>query len=534
MTQLKNPSGLIIFSLFVGWLSDFLFYNKPLGLSFLIFIGVFSVGLWTLAQLENQSLHRKNLWLMIPMLFCATMVMLRANSTLTLLNVLISGFCLTLLAVFWTTGNSFSLGLIGFSTLPFRALGNMAARPIYVVDEHVDLEAVRVTGRDKLYPVMRGAVFAAPILFIFVGLLASADAVFAQSIMNVFDIQVTESVFTFIWRLLIVSGVSWLAIGYFAYSLRSAVNVPRPLPERVLGRVRSRFPLGTIESMTILVLINVLFGAFVSIQFAYLFGGQGFISLDGTSYAQYARRGFFELVTVACLTLLLIQFMNWFTVKKYKGDRNLFNLLSTLIIGFVIVMLISAFQRLSLYEWTFGFTQLRIYVHTFMVWMGGTLLWYLYTLWLRPNRFAVGALVCLFGFVISLNLLNPDAFIVRKNLERFESVGHLDLEYLTTLSADAVPQLITLAAVIDKEEAISSGKDCSALNWMSGSGSSLSSARVYDRGSCIESSKPDLLQEHLQALGNKYSSDASWQAWQAFHISHFRTATALSNYSVSQ
>ena len=73
--------------------------------------------------------------------------------------------------------------------------------------------------------------------------------------------------------------------------------------------------------------------------------------------------------------------------------------------------------------------------------------------WKRPDRFAIGAVICLFSFVATLNLLNPDAMIVRKNLQRYKTIGHLDLEYLTTLSADAVPSLIKLAAEIENQRA---------------------------------------------------------------------------------
>ncbi len=521
MNQLKNPSGLIIFSLFIGWLADFLFHGKSLGISLIIFVIIFLGGLWVLSNLEDQKLQKRNLWLVLPLLFCATMVMVRANETLTMLNVLIFGFTLTLLAMFSTTGKAGKLGVIGFATLPFRALGGMAIRPIGIVDEHVDFEVVRLAGRDKFYPVLRGTFLAAPILLVLVGLLASADAIFAQSVLRMLDIRISAAIFEFLWSGVIIFGISWIALGYLAYSLRSSVSVPRPLPERVLGKVRGRLPLGTIESRTILILVNLLFGLFVSIQFAYLFGGQSFLSLDGISYAEYARRGFFELVLVACITLFLVQCMNWFAVKKYRTDRIIFNTLASLAIGFVIVMLISAFQRLALYEWTFGFTQLRVAVHVFMVWMGVTLAWYVIALWVRPDRFAIGALVCLFGFVLSLNLLNPDAFIVRKNLERYQAVGHLDLDYLTELSADAVPHLIELAAEIENDLAISSGNECNSGSW----GSMVSSGRMVDK--CIEANDPDLLNDHLDRLNLIYYQQSAQTGWQSFHLGHHRALQTL-------
>jgi hypothetical protein len=48
------------------------------------------------------------------------------------------------------------------------------------------------------------------------------------------------------------------------------------------------------------------------------------------------------------------------------------------------------------------------------------------------------------GFSATLNLLNPDAFIVRQNVKRAASNELLDSPYLAGLSSDAVPTLVEL------------------------------------------------------------------------------------------
>ncbi|MFT5196547.1 MAG: hypothetical protein ACI85U_003583 [Candidatus Promineifilaceae bacterium] len=539
MIKLKNPSGLILFSIFIGWLANMLFYDKRPGISLIIFVAIFSTGFWMLSQLENRPLKKGNLWLLGPLFFCAVMVMIRANEVLIALNILTTIFCFVLLAIFMTTGKAHSLGLLGFGTLPFRAAGNMLLKPWPIVRDNlsVNTESIQLSARDTIYPVLRGVIFAIPVLLVFLGLLVSADAVFAQTILRLFDIDINFGILRFFWTVFVILAFGWAAAGYSAYALRTPASVAKPIPERILEKIRGRLPLGTIESLTILALIDLLFGTFVIIQFAYLFGGNQFIDLGDTSYAEYARRGFFELVAVAVLTLLLIQVMNWFTVKKHARDKLLFNLFSSLIIGFVIVMLISAFQRLALYEWTYGFTQLRIFVHTFVVWMGVALVWYVITLWRRPDRFAIGALLCLFGFVVTLNLLNPDAMIVRKNLQRYQTIGHLDLEYLTKLSADAVPDLILLAAEIETDftldngidNGIDNGNECSGHDWARVSSGSENSVDYSTRSTCIETSHPDLLTDNLISRANEYKHDPSWAAWQSFHIAHSRAALQLAN-----
>lgn len=532
MTKLKNPGGLLLFSLFVGWLAQMLFADKRPGISVIIFVTIFGVGFWVISQLEGQKIKKENMWLLAPLIFCAVMVMVRANMLVSFLNLMVVGFCMTLLGVFMTTGKSYSLGVLGFMTIPFRATGSMMIRPLPIVRDSVDLEAIHVASRETVYPVLRGTLIACPLLLIFAGLLISADAMFAQALFSLFDIELNLGIRKLLWHTFIILGVAWVTAGYSAYALRSSVKVARPIPERILGKVSKGLPLGIIESATVLGLINLLFGGFVIIQFAYLFGGRQFIQLDGISYAEYARRGFFEMLIVALLTLLLVQLLNWFTVKKYSRDKRWFNVMASVNIGFVLVMLVSAFQRLALYEWTYGFTQMRIFVHTFMVWMALVLCWYVLTLWYRPTRFAAGALMCLFGFVVSLNLINPDVMIVEKNLQRYQTMGHLDLEYLTSLSADAVPALIELNTIIEKDRIISTGNNCNGHEWASrvSAGSSLDSGYLSGTEVCIESSTPNVLKDELRARQADYAINLSWQAWPAFHIAYSRAAQSLGNW----
>ena len=68
--------------------------------------------------------------------------------------------------------------------------------------------------------------------------------------------------------------------------------------------------LGWIESIIILLGIDLLFAFFVGIQFKYFFGGQTNIHIDGFTFAEYARKGFSELVIVAVISLLIMQILN--------------------------------------------------------------------------------------------------------------------------------------------------------------------------------------------------------------------------------
>ncbi|MDQ3699572.1 MAG: DUF4173 domain-containing protein, partial [Chloroflexota bacterium] len=158
------------------------------------------------------------------------------------------------------------------------------------------------------------------------------------------------------------------------------------------------------------------------------------------AYRQYARRGFGELVVVTVLTLCLILGLRWVTSKRTVRQGAALNTLCSLMIGLALVMLASAFQRLLVWEAVEFYinTGVRLYVRWFIVWLGLAYAWLLVTLWLRQDRFAIGAFVVALGFLVTINVVNPDAEVAAHNLARDDD---LSTRYLSNLSADAVPAL---------------------------------------------------------------------------------------------
>ncbi len=185
------------------------------------------------------------------------------------------------------------------------------------------------------------------------------------------------------------------------------------------------------------------------IQFQYFFGGQANINIEGYTYSEYARKGFGELVAVAFFSLLLLLGLGAITRRETESQRRTFSILGVTLVGLVIVMLVSAFQRLVLYELAYGFSRLRAYTHVFMIWLGILLVAVVILEILRRDRsIGFGMVLAALGFVISLSLLNVDAFIVKQNVQREVRGGtdvsnaDLDAQYFLDLSDDAVPALV--------------------------------------------------------------------------------------------
>jgi hypothetical protein len=108
-------------------------------------------------------------------------------------------------------------------------------------------------------------------------------------------------------------------------------------------------------------------------------------------------------------------------------------------------VLASAWHRLHLYEEAFGLTRSRMFAETAIVWLGALLV-LVVSATLARRRSAAVAILGTGLALLAFSLSNPDRRVAERNVERWRETGRLDVEYLSGLSADAVPPLVTLPA----------------------------------------------------------------------------------------
>ena len=286
-----------------------------------------------------------------------------------------------------------------------------------------------------------GAALAFPLLVVFGGLFSSADAVFHDVAADLFAIDF-DSV---LGHLALFGIFTALTAGY----LRGALL--RAAPSRSVAEGDSRLSLGIIPVATALGLVDLLFLMFVVIQLRYLFGGAELIATaTGLTYAEYARRGFFELVTASALVLPLLAGADWLLRNESREHQRTFRQVAIVLLLLLAVVMASALARMRLYVGAFGLSEIRVYSTAFMLYLAGVFAWFAWTtLRGERRRFAFGALVL--GFVVlgGLHLVNPDALIVRTNLARPPAERPFDGWYAASLSADAVPLLLEALPRLD-------------------------------------------------------------------------------------
>lgn len=498
----KHPLRFLLTGLIAGFLFNVLFYGKLPGISVLLFTCLLLAGVAAALHWTKTPLTRANLWLVAALLFFSTMVAVRANGFLIALNLMAVLVMLSLTALYLARQNVHTLALAAHLLAPAQALVLALIR---------GMEALAGSGRDqserlhgqghRAAPVLRGLLLALPVLLVFGTLLMAADMVFADLAERLLRLDFLKNLDEWIARGVLMLGVGWLVAGGLAQLVwRKAKNTQPTGSLATQGLALPRL-IGATESVVLLNAVNLLFLVFVAIQLSYLFGGLHNIQPEGFTYAEYARRGFGELVMVALGVLGLLVGLDALSRRDTPRQQRFFNASSTLMVLLTTVMLVSAFKRLLLYEEAYGFTQMRIYPHVFMVWLGLLLLWFVVTRWWQPRLFAVGVLAAGLGFVASLTLLNPDAFIVRQNMARYQAgilsnktdrySEHIDVAYFSQLSEDAVPALLAARAQLNPAD---------------------------------RADLDDVLEQQYKQMAN---NARAWQHWPSFNLARWRAWNAL-------
>lgn len=228
----------------------------------------------------------------------------------------------------------------------------------------------------------------------------------------------------------------------------------------------SVFTLGTMETVIILGLIDALFVAFVVFQIPYLFGGMDLVqNTPDLKLAEFARRGFGELVAVAFLVLPMLLASHWLLRRDNAKNEAIFRVLAGVQVALLFVIMASAMQRLVLLtgELGYGWTTVRFYPMVFMIWLAVVFAWFGWTVLRgRRNNFAWGALWSAIVILGVTNLMNPDDFIVRKNIQLMQQGRDYDAYYSTGLSDDAIP------AIFDGLPAMSENDRCLTMSRLYG------------------------------------------------------------------
>ncbi len=326
--------------------------------------------------------------------------------------------------------------------------------------------------------ILRGILFAIPVVVVFATLLAKSEPAFARLLTSTIDFG---TIMAFVFH---SAASAWIAGGMILPIIMREVFVrvssqhhdETPVTVELDGtlkadpvdsQARRGRAFGMTEANVLLGTIGALFIAYLLVKAQVLFGDHARILANAhVTAATYARTGFFELTAVAALSMVMLLVCATTVSDATETGRRLFRLLSSVVIGSVLLITLSAFQRMTLYTDMYGLTRMRIYVFFALSGLAISFLWLAFTIVTeQPRRFAFGALLMLYATALGLELVNVDAWVAGSHLSRQVAArsrvadDEAFLRVLNTsefhdLGSDAMPTLVNGIARLPEERRI--------------------------------------------------------------------------------
>ena len=413
---------LVIYILLICIYNSILFFGKKFGLNVILFNVPLLIFITYTLKKNKKINNKKGLLFMIPILLLSISYLIYDNTFFKLFNliVIILLFALTYIYTMKKTSriSEIILDIIKILCMPLTCIG----RFYRVVKMKLDnIFKLSDSNKSKLKSIL----IVIPIVIIILLLLTSADMIFNNIFSNMFKFTKNISIGRIIGRtisIIILFTYLGSSINYilFDYSKEKAETVKET----------------KIDNFTIkllLSILNIVYIVFDFIQIRSLILHQG---LTNINYAEYARSGFFQLMFISVINIIIILIS-----KKTKEDTNYNKVMSILMILLTFIIIVSSFLRMYMYEQAYGYTLLRLLVYVSLI---------TETILLIPTLvYIINPKVKILNYYITiivtiytlLSLCPVDYFIAKNNIDRYYKTKKIDVDYLINFSTDNIPLL---------------------------------------------------------------------------------------------
>ena len=286
-------------------------------------------------------------------------------------------------------------------------------------------------GKTILYALI-SVLVSVPVVAIVLKLLMSADVLFgnlAERVLESFNFRNIAGVSA------LTALVFLVVYGFLSYVVKGTIK------EDVTEGKRAQ----AILAIPMAGILTLLYLVFSVVQICGLFLGKMALP-EGYTYAMYAREGFFQLLAVSILNLLLVM-----TGMHFFMENKVLTVLLTLMSICTFIMIASSAMRMLLYIGTYHLTFLRILV----LW-GLLVLTVLFTgiiIQLYRKQFSLFrySMVAVTVCYLILSFAHPDYWIAKYNVAQQKNNISVDEYYLRDLSADAAPVLVPYFSMEEPE-----------------------------------------------------------------------------------
>lgn len=428
-------------SLAFGGLFTILFYKKWIGLNTLLFTFFMIYLLFVI--MEKLSLQVKT----GTKLYFAGAVLLSISTCYTssgilqFLNIvgILALLDLSLIHQFYASGKWDFTKHIG--KMLSLILYSIAAIGMPFVDCISFFKKTKVLKNDLFRNIVIGLVVSIPLLIIITSLLSGADLLFGELTKNIFDFGFSADIITIFFMVL---------FGFMAcYCILCGVLSRTESVEKMAIKKADAS-----IAITFMTLLCLVYAVFCGIQLIYLFTNRMFTLPQEFTFAEYARRGFFELLAVTIINIGIILLCRTLFQKS-----KLLRLLVTLMTACTYIIIVSATYRMLLYIGAYHLTFLRLFV-LLALFIDALVLAGVVIAEYKDKfpLFQYCIVVTLISYLV-FSFARPDCYIASYLDSQNEILEIEDLAYLTQdLSLDAAPYVVSLINETERWQKLS-GED---------------------------------------------------------------------------
>ncbi|MFA6090254.1 MAG: DUF4173 domain-containing protein [Candidatus Gracilibacteria bacterium] len=445
--SLKELLSLLGIGISLGMTHNYLFYQLDAGISVPLFTSLFLLSIFIISRISQIIINRNMIVVGVTIFVFSLFQAIRVSDILTSLNTIALYFSSLLLLLLLVKQRFEDIRMDnymkGFGKIILGSIGGLGIW----LKNLVGL-GIKIGDTDQKIHILKGILMAIPLIFVFTLLFSSADLVFQKFVgdllnFNLLDIlQASERLINIIFFSVVFVGI----FTFVSYNIRTFQKKEEDV-EIVIDDKKH------IEIYVMLGLVSLLFLTFIVIQISYLFGGEQMILSQGHTYAEYATKGFQELAAIAFIVFVLFwQIDQYLYAHKKPSNSRIYKGLSSLIISLTLIILLSAFQRLWLYETMYGFTEIRFYGYICIVMLGLASLIILHKIlfFMKEGHFLI-SIISLCGIALLVcNVINPESFITESNTTKnYRGSLKMDSYYISNRSEDAVDNMIKTYATLD-------------------------------------------------------------------------------------
>lgn len=423
---------ILIGALFLSLWQSLLFWKQDLGISVLLF--TIPIIWITTKLLKGNIKNKKALLISIPIIVLSSTYFIFDNLTFYLINIVLVPI-LYLIMVIWAISD-FQIKSIIYKIIlmifePLNYIGDVIRA---VLKEFNPKEKDEQIGEKKeKNNIFKAVCFTGIIALIVIGLLCSADNEFAKIFSTIFkDINIFN-VSELTGRIIIII----IAFFYFAGFFMNMLDKENGLKEFEKDEKAEQKESYTIRMM--ITVLNLVYLVFCFTQIKVLFTEQNI------KYSEFARKGFFQLMIVSLINIVMILKANNKNLKETEKQEKYKKTMCIVMVIFTLIIIISAFARMTLYQQNYGYTRLRILVDYTLI--TEIILLIPTIIYILKNK--IDLIKTYFVIIITMyclvNFINIDKIIMKNNFNRYKETGYIDLNYLMEMNnSDLIEQLLEL------------------------------------------------------------------------------------------